>query len=123
MSTLLQLLLVAAAVQPAWLTHLALPALGGAVLALAWGFWLVRGAPAEAAPVAVEQDERMFSLKGAVAVAALLAGIQVLVHVLTLWLGEAGLIVGSLLGALADLHSALAAVFTSGRPRPLATRR
>ena len=118
-STLLQLLLVAATVQPAWLTHLALPALGGAVLALAWGFWLVRGAPAEAAPAAVEQDERMFSLKGAVAVAALLAGIQVLVHVLTLWLGEAGLIVGTLLGALADLHSALAAVFTSGPPAPI----
>ena len=107
-STLLQLLLVAAAVQPAWLPHLVWPALGGAVLALALGWWLVRGAPSESAPVAAEQDERMFSLKGAVAVAALLAGIQVLVHALTLWLGEAGLIVGSLLGALADLHSALA---------------
>ncbi|MDP3164274.1 MAG: DUF4010 domain-containing protein [Hydrogenophaga sp.] len=118
-STLLQLLLVAAAVQPAWLVHLALPALAGAALALVWGLWLVRGAPSEAAPAAVEQDERMFSLKGAVAVAALLAGIQVLVQALTLWLGEAGLIVGSLLGALADLHSALAAVFTSGPPAPV----
>lgn len=118
-STLLQLLLVAAAVQPAWLAHLARPALAGAVLALGWGLWMVRGAPAEAAPVAVEQDERMFSLRGAVAVAALLAGIQVLVHALTLWLGEAGLVVGSLLGALADLHSALAAVFSSGPPAPI----
>lgn len=118
-STLLQLLLVAAAVQPAWLGHLVWPALGGSVMALAWGMWLVRGAPSEAAPAAVEQDERMFSLTGAAAVAALLAGIQVLVHALTLWLGEAGLIVGSLLGALADLHSALAAVFTSGPPAPI----
>ncbi|MDP1688223.1 DUF4010 domain-containing protein [Hydrogenophaga sp.] len=120
-STLLQLLLVAAAVQPAWLAHLSWPALGGAALALVLGWWLVRGAPSEAAPVAVaaEQDERMFSLKGAVAVAALLAGIQALVHALTLWLGETGLIVGSLLGALADLHSALAAVFTSGPPAPI----
>ncbi len=118
-STLLQLLLVAAAVQPAWLGHLVWPALGGSVMALAWGMWLVRGAPSEAAPAAVEQDERMFSLTGAAAVAGLLAGIQVLVHALTLWLGEAGLIVGSLLGALADLHSALAAVFTSGPPAPI----
>jgi uncharacterized membrane protein (DUF4010 family) len=118
-STLLQLLLVAFAVQPAWLGHLALPVLGGAALALAWGFWLVHGAAPEAAPVAAEQDERMFSLKGALAVAALLAGIQALVHALTLWLGEAGLIVGSLLGALADLHSALAAVFSSGPPAPI----
>ena len=115
-STLLQLLLVAAAVQPAWLAHLAWPALAGAVLALGWGLWMVRGGPSEAAPVAVEQDERMFSLKGAAAVAGLLAGIQVLVHALTLWLGEAGLVVGSLLGALADLHSSLAAVFSSGPP-------
>jgi uncharacterized membrane protein (DUF4010 family) len=118
-STLLQLLLVAAAVQPAWLGHLALPALGGAALALVWGLWLVRGAAPEAVAVAAEQDERMFSLKGALAVAALLAGIQALVYALTLWLGETGLIVGSLLGALADLHSALAAVFTSGPPAPI----
>ena len=118
-STLLQLLLVAAAVQPAWLGHLALPALGGAALALVWGLWLVRGAAPEAVAVAAEQDERMFSLKGALAVAALLAGIQALVYALTLWLGETGLIVGSLLSALADLHSALAAVFTSGPPAPI----
>lgn len=118
-STLLQLLLVAFTVQPAWLVHLALPALAGAALALVWGLWLVRGAPAEAVPAAAADDERMFSLKGAVAVAALLAGIQALVYALTLWLGEAGLIVGSLLGALADLHSALAAVFTAGPPAPI----
>jgi uncharacterized membrane protein (DUF4010 family) len=61
----------------------------------------------------------MFSLKGAAAVAALLAGIQALVHALTLWLGDAGLLVGSLLGALADLHAALAAVFTTGPPAPI----
>jgi uncharacterized membrane protein (DUF4010 family) len=119
-STLLQLLLVAAAVQPAWLGHLAGPALAGAAMALLWGGWLVRGAPSEAAPVAAaEQDARMFSLKGAAAVAALLAGIQALVQGLTLWLGESGLIVGSLLGALADLHSALAAVFSWGPPAPI----
>lgn len=119
-STLLQLLLVAAAVAPAWLGHLVWPALAGVLMALAWGLWLVRGAPPEAAAVAVEKDERMFSLKGAAAVAALLAGIQALVHALTLWLGDNGLIVGSLLGALVDLHSALAAVFSSGPPAPVA---
>lgn len=118
-STLLQLLLVATAVQPAWFVHLALPALAGAVLALAWGVWLVRGAPPETPPAATARDQRMFSLKGAAAVAALLAGIQALVHALTLWLGDAGLLVGSLLGALADLHAALAAVFTTGPPAPI----
>ena len=42
-ATLLQVLLVALAVQPAWLRLLILPALAGAVVALAWGWWLVRG--------------------------------------------------------------------------------
>ncbi|MGE0098152.1 MAG: MgtC/SapB family protein [Hydrogenophaga sp.] len=125
-STQLQLLLVAAAVQPAWLTALWVPALASALLAVLWGAWLVRGAPAEAALGAVSTprmeglpsagEERMFSLKGAAAVAALLTGIQVLVHAMALWLGAVGLYVGTLMGALADLHAALAAVFASSPP-------
>jgi uncharacterized membrane protein (DUF4010 family) len=130
-STQLQLLLVAAAVQPAWLGVLWLPALAGALGAAAWGAWLVRGAPADAASGALptpraegppaESEERMFSLKGAVAVAALLTGIQALVHGMKLWLGTAGLYAATLLGALADLHSALAAVFASATPDGPAT--
>jgi uncharacterized membrane protein (DUF4010 family) len=125
-STQLQLLLVAAAVQPAWLGVLWLPALAGALGAAAWGAWLVRGAPADTgtsgAPPAPHAEgppaegERMFSLKGAMAVAALLTGIQALVHGMKLWLGTAGLYAATLLGALADLHSALAAVFASAAP-------
>jgi uncharacterized membrane protein (DUF4010 family) len=130
-STQLQLLLVAAAVQPAWLGVLWLPALAGALGAAAWGAWLVRGAPTDtasdtqAAPRAegqpAESEERMFSLKGAVAVAALLTGIQALVYGMKLWLGTAGLYAATLLGALADLHSALAAVFASAAPDEPAT--
>jgi len=122
-STQLQLLLVAAAVQPAWLSLLWGPALAAAGLAAAWGWWMVRGAPAEAADAAVSSprieglpgtdEDRMFSLRGAAAVAALLSGIQALVHGLNLWLGQTGLLMGTLLGALADLHSTLAAVFAS----------
>lgn len=124
-STQLQLLLVAAAVQPAWLGVLWLPALAGALGATACGAWLVRGAPADTTSGAqparhvegpIENGERMFSLKGAVAVAALLTGIQALVHGMKLWLGTAGLYAATLLGALADLHSALAAVFVSAAP-------
>ncbi|MCW5653843.1 DUF4010 domain-containing protein [Hydrogenophaga sp.] len=125
-STQLQLLLVAAAVQPAWLATLWIPALAAAALAALWGVWLVRGAPAETELGAMSTprveglptagSERMFSLRGAAAVAALLTAIQVLVHALTLWLGQAGLYVGTLLGALADLHSALAAVFATRPP-------
>jgi uncharacterized membrane protein (DUF4010 family) len=62
------------------------------------------------------EDDRMFSLQGAAAVAVLLSAIQVGVHALALWLGQAGLIAGTLLAALADLHAALSAVFASSGP-------
>jgi uncharacterized membrane protein (DUF4010 family) len=127
-STLLQMLLVAAAVQPVWLELLWLPALGGSVLAATWGWWLVRGAEPDAADGVVSSQrmdvdavpsadaDRMFSLWGAAAVAGLLTGVQALVHALDLWLGQAGLIAGTLVAALADLHAALAAVFASSGP-------
>jgi len=116
-STQLQVLLVAAAVQPAWLPVLWLPALAAGLLALAWGWWMVRGAPADLVETPAAPDEdRMFSLWGAAGVAALLSAVQVLVHALTLWLGASGLLLGSALAALADLHASLAAVFASGGP-------
>lgn len=125
-STQLQILLVAAAVQPAWLAVLCLPALSAGLLAAAWAWWLVHGAPPESGAGGVlsprieglpgSGGERMFSLRGAAAVAGLLAGIQALVHGLDLWLGRAGLIAGTALAALADLHAALAAVFASSGP-------
>lgn len=125
-STLAQALLVALAVQPAWLPVLWLPALVGGVMAAGWGWWLVRGAPPEPADGLVSSprieglpgagSDRMFSLWGAAAVAALLAGIQAVVHGLDLWLGQTGLLVGTLLASMADLHAALAAVFASSGP-------
>jgi uncharacterized membrane protein (DUF4010 family) len=127
-STQLQVLLVAAAVQPVWLAVLWVPALSAALLAAAWSWWLVHGAPPESANGVVSRprveglagrgDDRMFSLWGAAAVAALLTGIQALVHGLDLWLGQAGLIAGTLVASLADLHAALAAVFASSGAEP-----
>jgi uncharacterized membrane protein (DUF4010 family) len=117
-STQLQMLLVAAAVQPAWLPVLWLPSLAAAVLALAWGGWMVRGAPQSADVLSEPDEDRMFSLWAAAGVAALLSGIQAGVYGLTLWLGSTGLLLGSALAALADLHAAVAAVFASGEPLP-----
>jgi uncharacterized membrane protein (DUF4010 family) len=131
-ATLLQVLLVALAVQPAWLRLLILPALAGAAVALAWGWWLVRGAPTEgpvavdagaattgregAAAAATPDTDRMFSLRDAALVAALLTGVQALVYGLGLWLGQGGALAGVLLASLVDLHSALAAVFAPAPP-------
>lgn len=124
-STQAQLLLVAAAMQPAWLNLLWGPALAGGLLASVWGGLLVRhGAPGAGPAVSSPHTEgpgrdsgdRMFSLRGAAMVALLLSGVQVGVHALQRWQGDAGLLVGVLLAALADLHAALAAVFAAGVP-------
>jgi hypothetical protein len=48
----------------------------------------------------------------------LLSGIQLAVHALQRWLGDAGLVAGALVAALADLHAALAAVFCRHQPVP-----
>ena len=117
-STQMQLLLVAAAVQPAWLAWLWAPALGAGALALLGGGWMVRGAPVEPAGAQrVPDEDRMFSLWGAAGVAALLSGIQVAVHAMERWLGDTGLLLGATLAALADLHASLAAVFAAGPPQ------
>lgn len=124
-STQLQLLMVAAAVRPAWLPVLWLPALAAGALALAWGWWLVRrdstevavtGATPRTEALPAPREDRMFSLSGALAVAVLLAAIQALVHGLQGWLGEAGLLAGAVIGALADLHASAAAVFSDAAP-------
>jgi uncharacterized membrane protein (DUF4010 family) len=120
-STLAQLLAVAAAVQPAWLSVLWLPALGGASVLAVWGLWLVRSGVSPRRVALAVKDARMFSLAHAGAVALLLTGIQAVVHGLQLWWGPAGLMAGVLLGSLADLHAAAAAVLVLGPPGAGAT--
>ena len=130
-STQLQMLLVAAAVRPAWLAALWLPVLAASALALLGGWWLVRreggevqltGATPRTEALPAPAKDRMFSLSGALAVAVLLAAIQILVHALQLWLGDTGLLVGAVVGALADLHASAAAVFTHAAPGEAARR-
>jgi uncharacterized membrane protein (DUF4010 family) len=58
----------------------------------------------------------MFKLRDAVLIAGLLTGIQVGVHALTLWQGDAGMLVGTLLASLVDAHAATAAVLVQGLP-------
>lgn len=112
-ATMLQLLAVAVAVNPGWLRALWLPALAGASVAALWAFWMVRGdkQPKGRAslPMGGEGD-RMFSLRNAATVAALLTGIQVAVQALKLWLGDAGFFAGIGLSAIVDIHATAAAV-------------
>lgn len=120
-ATMAQILVVAATVQPQWLARLWLPALAGGCVAAAVGWWGGRGAgrrtaTAADAGVAVPPDTLMFKLRDALLIAALLTGIQVGVQALTAWQGDAGMLAGALLAALADVHAATAAVLVRGGP-------
>lgn len=118
-ATMAQILAVAATVQPQWLGRLWAPALAGGLAAALWGWALLRGG-GPAARAVPEPDAPMFRLRDALLIAVLLTGIQVLVHALRLWWGEAGLLAGTLLAALADVHAAVAAVLVQGRPQDAA---
>lgn len=116
-ATQLQLLAVTAAVQPRWLAMLWLPALAGACVAGVWGWVLVRSEPApQSGASAPSSGERMFSLRSALMVACLLTGIQSAVHAMSLWQGNAGVVAGTLVAALVDLHAAAAAVLVVAQP-------
>ncbi len=117
-ATFLQMLVVALAIQPAWLKVLWWPALAGTLVALLWGGWLVRGAPPDgvAATARPEGEGRMFSLRGALLVAALLTSVQALVYGLRLWLGQAGALGATVLASVVDLHSSVAAVLALAAP-------
>lgn len=61
----------------------------------------------------------MFSLKDAVIVAITLTLIQTSVTALTEWLGNTGLITGTLLASLFEIHGAMATVVMQGPPTNL----
>lgn len=116
--TLLQLPLIALAVQPGWAANLWLPVLAAAALALAWGWWLLRGLPRAPGDdvAAVTVDGRVFSLAQALAMALLLVGLQALIHALDLWLGAQGARTAAVLAALFELHATASALMVSQPP-------
>ncbi len=128
-ATMVQIMVVAATVQPQWLARLWLPALASGCMAAAIGWWGVRGAARPSAQEAgavvaaaspEPPDTPMFKLRDALLVAALLTGIQAGVQGLTVWQGDAGMLAGALLAALADVHAATAAVLVRGGPDSVA---
>lgn len=128
-ATQLNLLVVAAAVQPDWLPHLIMPCLVGATVVGAWGWRLVvRSSPTIATSTAADmpdlnsndahanKPQPMFRLREAGIIAAALTLMQLGVKGMTLWLGDGGMLLASVIASIADLHSALAAVMLQGTP-------
>ena len=126
-ATIAQMVVVAATVQPDWLALLWLPALAGAGTAVAWSWWWARnnttrtdaGESAAGLPQ-LPPDTAMFKLRDAAMIVLLLTTMQMAVQWLTQWLGDTGMLLGTLLAALADVRAATAAVLLRGGPESAA---
>lgn len=120
--TTTQILIIGGTIQPAWILSLWLPALIGSGVAALWGGWMVwRYATPPASGDAASAnspppDTDLFRLRDAALIVLLLTAIQAGVHGLRLWLGDAGVMVGTLVAALADIHAVTAALLTVGVP-------
>lgn len=117
--TTTQILIIGATVQPAWIMSLWLPALAGSAIAAVWGGWMVwryATPPGADGGATVHHDTDLFRLRDAALIVLLLTAIQAGVHGLRLWLGDAGVIAGTLVAALADIHAVAAALLSMGVP-------
>lgn len=117
-ATLSQLLLIVLGVSLQWFQFLLLPCLVGIViLCLGAGLLIYRAPKSESATVAQETDSRMFSIQGAVIIALSLTVIQAGIYGATLLLGDRGLILGTFLASLFEVHAAMASVVMQGDPQ------
>ncbi|MFP5065085.1 MgtC/SapB family protein [Acinetobacter pittii] len=113
-STLIQTLIIVIGISFAWFKLIIFPTLIALLVLAVWAFILLRKAePSTASP---ELDSRMFSLKEAIIIAGTLTLIQAGVYGLSISLGDAGLIAGTLLASLFEIHAAIAAVVVQGEP-------
>lgn len=120
-STLLQLLIVVAGISLQWLQFLLLPCLAGMVILIVAALFLIHKAPvlaeqssAQLAQTQVITDSRMFSIKEALIIAVTLTVIQASVYGLNVLLGDKGLVIGTVLASLFEVHAAMATVVMQG---------
>ncbi|EPC9324065.1 DUF4010 domain-containing protein, partial [Acinetobacter baumannii] len=113
-STLVQTLIIVVGISLAWFKLIIFPTLIALAFLAVWAFILLR--KAELSTTSSELDTRMFSLKEAIIIAGTLTLIQAGVYGLSLYLGNAGLIAGTLLASLFEIHAAIAAVIVQGEP-------
>lgn len=122
-ATLLQLLLIVLGVSVEWFKFLLIPSLVGiGILCIAAGFLIYRTPPADNSTSIneiQEIDSRMFSIKEAVIIAVSLTLIQAGIYGANLLLGDSGLILGTFLASLFEVHAAVAGVVIQGNPHNL----
>ena len=134
-ATLVQLLIIVLGVSFAWFKLLLLPSIMGMVILSIVAFYLIYSSTKQsqvnkyshhqaaqnlnddASNGVIEnppQDTRMFSLKEAAIIAVTLTAIQVMVYGFTVLLGDKGLVLGTLLASLFEIHAAIATVVMQG---------
>lgn len=122
-ATLLQLLLIVLGVSVEWFKFLLIPSLVGiGILCIAAGFLIYRTPQADNSTTIneiQEIDSRMFSIKEAVIIAVSLTLIQAGIYGANLLLGDSGLILGTFLASLFEVHAAVAGVVIQGNPHNL----
>ena len=116
-ATMLQLMVVAAAVAPAWLGAIWMPATLAAGCAML--FSLFGGStPPSAVPVAAS-ERGAFRVRDALVIAALLAAAQFLTQFMQSAFGHNGMLAAAAIAGFADLHAASAALFSQQTPADL----
>ncbi|MFT3956515.1 MAG: DUF4010 domain-containing protein [Piscinibacter sp.] len=109
-ATWLQVLVLAAALSPGALDMLWPIAAGGAIGTLLVAGLLARGGGSEPAPLLGERSA--LQLREAVLVALLLAGVALLVGQARQHFGDAGVLTGTAIAALADAHAPIASLLS-----------
>lgn len=123
-STLLQLWIVVVGINIAWFKLLIIPCLLGMLILMVVGILLIIQPQKNHSVLQQNEDRprsqvlsdhaRMFSIKEAVIIALTLAVIQAVVYGLNLLFGDNGLLIGTFLASLFEIHAAMAAVVVQG---------
>lgn len=113
-ATLLQLLIIVIGISLTWFKVIIIPSLASITILVFFSVWFMRNS--QTLENVQQFDSRMFSLKEAAIIVASLTIIQAGVYGLNVLLGDAGLIAGTLLASLFEIHGALSTIIIQGDP-------
>lgn len=115
-STLIQMLIIVASISLAWFKIIFLPTIISTIVLSIWALYLMRTSIGDGETIATNDNSRMFSFKNAIIITFALSAIQAAVYALNLWLGSSGLILGTLIASLFEIHAAIAAIVVQAEP-------
>ena len=115
-STLIQMLIIVVSISLAWFKIIFLPTIISTIVLSIWALYLMRTSIGDGETMVTNDSSRMFSFKNAIIITFALSTIQAVVYALNLWLGSSGLILGTLIASLFEIHAAIAAIVVQAEP-------